>query len=36
MEEETVWKPLGISLWMFKATTFAQLLEEHLSEFPHE
>ena len=34
MEEETVWKPHGTSPWMFKAITFAQLPEEHLSEFP--
>lgn len=34
MEEETVWKPHGASPWMFKATTFAQWLEEHLTEFP--
>ncbi|MBB1095215.1 DUF771 domain-containing protein [Limosilactobacillus sp. BG-MG3-A] len=34
MEEETVWKPHGVSPWMFKATTFAQWLEEHLTEFP--
>ncbi|MCH5357619.1 DUF771 domain-containing protein [Limosilactobacillus reuteri] len=32
--EETVWKPHGTSPWMFKATTFAQWLEEHLTEFP--
>ena len=34
MEEETVWKPHGASPWMFKATTFAQWLEEHLTAFP--
>lgn len=32
--EGTVWKPHGTSPWMFKATTFAQWLEEHLTEFP--
>ncbi|QWS05209.1 DUF771 domain-containing protein [Limosilactobacillus reuteri] len=32
--EETVWETHGTSPWMFKATTFAQLPEEHLSEFP--
>ena len=31
--EGTVWKPHGTSPWMFKATTFAQWLEEHLTEF---
>lgn len=32
--EETAWKPRGTSPWMFRASTFAQWLKEHLSEFP--
>ena len=31
--EGTVWKPHGTSPWLFKATAFAQWLEDHMSEF---